>query len=116
MIIIYSCWQAGIVVSFGRWLMVAVPFALLCTIIAWLLLIMSLNPDDISSVPVIVFERNQQVFNRRNVAVLSLSLLTIILFATSSLTADIFGDISVISLLFVTVMFGSGMLTEVSQR
>lgn len=46
-------------------------------------------------------------------AVMVLSLLTIVLFATSALTSEIFGDIAIISLCFVAVMFGSGMLSEV---
>lgn len=73
---------------------------------------MIIKPNDIDSIPLVVYERGN-VFGRRNVAVILSSLLTICLFATSSWTKDAFGDISIISLCFVAFMFGSGILTEV---
>lgn len=72
-----------------------------------------MKPDDISSVPVIVYERNNKIFGKRNSTVIFLTLVAILMFATSSFTKQIFGDISIISLTFVAVMFGTGMLTEV---
>lgn len=104
--------QAGIPISFGRWIAVALPFSLLCTILSWILIIMIIKPNDIESIPLVVYERGN-VFGRRNVAVILSSLLTICLFATSSWTKDAFGDIAIISLCFVAFMFGSGILTEV---
>jgi phosphate transporter len=104
--------QAGVPVSFGRWIAVALPFCLLCTTVAWLLIILIVKPYDVKSIPVIVYERGN-VFDKRNTTVIALSLLTIGMFATSTLTANIFGDIAIISLSFVAIMFGSGMLTEV---
>lgn len=104
--------QAGIIVSFGTWIGVALPFSLISTVICWLLIVVVEKPDDVSSIPVIVYERSS-VIGKRNVTVMVLSLLTIVLFATSALTTEIFGDIAIISLCYVAVMFGSGMLTEV---
>jgi phosphate transporter len=104
--------QAGIVVSFGTWIAVALPFSLICTIMCWVLIVLVEKPDDVKVIPVIVYERSS-VIGKRNVAVMVLSLLTILLFATSALTTAIFGDIAIISLCFVAVMFGSGMLSEV---
>jgi phosphate transporter len=104
--------QVGIIVPFGTWIAVALPFSLICTVICWILIIVVEKPDDVVAIPVIVYERSS-VIGKRNMAVMFLSLLTIILFATSALTVDIFGDIAIISLCFVAVMFGSGMLSEV---
>jgi phosphate transporter len=104
--------QAGIIVSFGTWIAVAMPFSLICTFICWLLIIVVEKPDDVSSIPVIVYERST-VIGKRNMTVMAVSLITILLFATSSLTSHIFGDIAIISLCFVALMFGSGMLSEV---
>ena len=104
--------QAGIIVSFGTWIAVAMPFSLICTLICWLLIIVVEKPDDVASIPVIVYERSS-VIGKRNMTVMAISLLTILLFATSSLTSHIFGDIAIISLCFVALMFGSGMLSEV---
>jgi phosphate transporter len=104
--------QVGIIVPFGTWIAVALPFSLICTVICWILIIVVEKPDDVVAIPVIVYERSS-VIGKRNMAVMFLSLLTIVLFATSALTVDIFGDIAIISLCFVAVMFGSGLLSEV---
>lgn len=104
--------QAGITISFGTWIAIAMPFGMLCTVLCWLMIVLIERPDDVTSIPVIVYDRNT-VIGKRNLAVVGLSLFTIVLFATSSLTENIFGDISIISLCFVAVMFGSGMLSEV---
>lgn len=104
--------QVGIIVSFGTWIAVALPFSLICTVICWILIIIVEKPDDVVAIPVIVYERSS-VIGKKNMAVMFLSLLTIVLFATSALTVDIFGDIAIISLCFVAVMFGTGMLSEV---
>ena len=104
--------QAGVEISFGTWIAAAVPFSLICTVICWLLIIVVEKPNDITSIPVIVYDRNS-VVGKRNMTVMIISLFTILLFATSSLTSHIFGDIAIISLCFVAFMFGSGMLSEV---
>jgi phosphate transporter len=104
--------HAGIAVSFGKWIAVALPFCVTCTIICWLLILFIVKPDDVKTIPVIVYDRDT-IIGKRNGAVIILSLLTIFLFATSSLTTPLFGDIAIISLCFVAIMFGSGMLSEV---
>eukprot|EP00981_Chlorochromonas_danica_P001007 scaffold233_cov174-Ochromonas_danica.AAC.47 len=104
--------QAGIAVSFGRWICVSLPFCVICTLIAWFMIILLIEPNDLQSIPVIVYERNA-VFTKRNVAVIALSLLTIILFAFFQAVRSTFGDIAIIALGFITMMFGTGMLSEV---
>lgn len=46
--------------------------------------------------------------------VLVLSLLTIVLWSTLDFTRPLLGDLGIVSLLFITFMFGSGMLTQVT--
>ncbi len=82
-------------------------------VVAWAFLIVVIKPDDITAIPVIVYQRKKS-FGRRNTAVVVLSLLTIMLFASFSYLQPYFGDIGIVAMLFVTVMFGSGMLSEVS--
>jgi len=43
-----------------------------------------------------------------------LSLLTIMMWSTLELTKGVLGDLGIVSLIFLTIMFGSGMLTMVS--
>jgi hypothetical protein len=75
--------------------------------------ILVINPNDVKSVPVIVYERDRHI-GRRDTAIIVLSLLTIILFASFYYFMNIFGDIGILSLCFVAVMFGTGMLSEVA--
>lgn len=69
-------------------------------------------PDDIQSIPIIVFERYGYGVKRNYVMVL-MSVLCVLLFATSNLTTSLFGDIGIIATSFLVIMYGSGMLTEV---
>lgn len=76
------------------------------------MILIIMKPDDIESIPIIVYERDT-VFSKRNITVIVLSLLTIVLFASFNAIKSIFGDIGVVALTFVSVMFGSGILSEV---
>ena len=104
--------QAGIDVSFGQWICVALPFCFVGILLSWAMLVLIVDPSDLKSIPIIVYER-KSVLGKRNVAVLFLSLLCIGLFASSALTKYTFGDIGIVSLCYVSLMFGSGMLSEV---
>lgn len=101
--------------SFGQWLLVSVPFCVICTIIAWLLILILVEPDDISSIPIIVYERGD-ILGRRNITVMVLSFTTLLIFAFFEYFKPYFGDIGIVSLCFVTIMFGSGMLSEVNSH
>ena len=99
-------------VSFGRWICIALPFCFIGILISWVAILLIIKPDDLSSIPIVVYER-KSILGKKNIAVIMLSLTVMTLFATSSFTESTFGDIGVISLCYVFVMFGSGMLTEV---
>jgi phosphate transporter len=103
----------GVFVSFSRWLSISIPFACLSVVGSWAYLCIVLNPDDVKSIPIVVYKRDNKLSNR-NIAVIVLSLITLFLFSTFELVKPIFGDIGIVSCLFVAIMFGSGMLTEVS--
>lgn len=100
-------------VSFGSWLLISVPFCIVSTLIAWFLLTVLMPPSDLKSIPVIVFDSKTNIFTRRNVTVMVLSLITLLFFALFTFIKPIFGDIAMVSLCFVVAMFGSGMLSEV---
>lgn len=104
--------QNNISISFGQWLLISIPFCCFCTVIAWLLIIYFVEPNDITSIPAIVYERGN-VFSKRNVTVMSLTILTLVFFAMFTYLKPIAGDIGIVSLCFVSIMFGSGMLSEV---
>lgn len=102
--------------SFGRWICVSLPFGVLNTLIAWAYLIMIVKPDDIQSIPVIVYERGLPVFGKRNITVIASSLLVILLFANFTYVKDMFGEIGIVAAMYVVFMFGSGILSEVSKN
>jgi di/tricarboxylate transporter len=105
--------QSGFDVSFGRWICVSLPFGVTCTLIAWVYLIVVMKPDDISEIPVIVYERENKVLSKRNILVVLMSLFTILLFANFPYVEFIFGEIGIVAAAFVGLMFGSGILSEV---
>jgi len=79
---------------------------------------MFFGPFKVSSIPSIVLGNGKAKSASPGVAlqkraVLYLSLLTVVLWATSGYTTQIFGNLGIISLMFMSIMFGSGMLTEV---
>jgi len=71
-----------------------------------------IKPTDVKTVPVIVYERDRQI-GRRDSAIIVLSLLTVVLFSAFFYLKGTFGDIGILALCFVAVMFGTGMLSEV---
>jgi len=91
--------QSGIEISFGKWILVALPFCLICIFVAWVLIIVIIKPDDVPTIPVIVHDRTE-VFGKKNTVVMALSLVTIVLFATSLLLKGVFGSSSFHSSLF----------------
>jgi len=105
--------HSGIEIGFGEWIIFAVPFAVVCTLGAWLLIVLVCKPTDVKRIPVIVYEHGEETFSARNLVVISLSALTMLLFACSALLKEWVGDLSTISLVFVATLFGSGLLTEV---
>ena len=103
---------AGYTISFGQFMCISIPFCSLCVFLSWIYLMISINPDDVKQISAIVYERGN-MFSYKNMVVISLSMTTVVLFAFSSLFIEEIGDIGMISLIFISIMFGSGMLTEV---
>ena len=102
-------------VPFGQWICVSLPFCVLNTLIAWAYLIIVIKPDDITSIPLIVYERGT-VLGKRNITVIVTSLLTILLFANFTYVEYFFGEIGIVAAIYVAFMFGSGILSEVVHR
>ena len=62
--------HSGIEISFGEWIAFAVPFATVCTLGAWLFIVLICKPTDVARIPVIVYEREQDTFSLRNLVVM----------------------------------------------
>ena len=98
--------------TFGSWICVSLPFCVLNTLLAWMYLIAVVRPDDITAIPLIVYERGK-VLGKRNITVMVTSLLTILLFANFTYVEFFFGEIGIVAAVYVAFMFGSGILSEV---
>lgn len=103
--------KAGYEVTFGQWMLIATPFCTIATILCWLYLIWQMQPNDAQFIPQIVYDQSRKV-DRVHVVVIILTLVTIGMWATFSLTSTTFGDLGIISLLFMVVMFGTGILSQ----
>uniref|UniRef100_H3GS72 SPX domain-containing protein n=1 Tax=Phytophthora ramorum TaxID=164328 RepID=H3GS72_PHYRM len=103
--------KAGYTVTFGQWMAMAVPFCTVGTILCWLFLLWVMDPQDATYIPQIVYDQKQKI-SRLHVVVISLTLLTIFLWASFSVTSATFGDLGIISMMFMFVMFGTGMLSQ----
>ncbi|KAL0586010.1 hypothetical protein ABG067_004333 [Albugo candida] len=103
--------KAGYSISFGQWMAMAVPFCTFTTILCWAFLLWVFDPKDAKCIPQIVYDQKQHI-SRVHVTVIALTLLTILLWATFTFTSPTFGDLGIISLIFMFVMFGTGILSQ----
>lgn len=118
--------KAGYSISFGQWMALAVPFctvstvlvspafatfaalivgqasdnSLRCVVQCWLFLLWVFDPKDAKYIPQIVYDQKQKI-SSLHVTVIALTLLTIFLWATFSITSPTFGDLGIISLMFM---------------
>lgn len=90
------------------------PFCSFCTVLSWLLLLVIVRPDDVKYIPVVVYKHQENILSRKNVIVIGLCATIVFLFATSQFTNPYFGDIGILSLIFIVMMFGTGILSEVN--
>ena len=105
--------KVGINITFSQWILLSIPFGSLCTVISWIMLCIIMEPYDVKSIPIVVYRRDNTM-SKRNTTVIILSLITMLAFSTFEYTLkNIFGDIAMIALIYIAIMFGSGMLTEV---
>merc|ERR1711974_52690 len=91
--------------------LVSIPFASLCTVLAWVVLCVIVKPDDVDSIPIVIYKRDNKL-SKRNIAVLVMSFLAIMMFAFFEYMKHILGDIAMVSMIYVAIMFGTGMLSE----
>ncbi|KAG7393226.1 hypothetical protein PHYPSEUDO_011231 [Phytophthora pseudosyringae] len=103
--------KAGYTITFGQWMAMAVPFCTVGTIMCWAFLLWVMDPQDATYIPQIVYDQKQKI-SSLHVVVVSMTLLTIFLWASFSVTSATFGDLGIISMMFMFIMFGTGMLSQ----
>ncbi|CAK4700216.1 unnamed protein product [Aphanomyces euteiches] len=103
--------KAGIFVSFGQWMLIAVPFCTFSTILCWMFLLWAFDPSDVKYIPQIVYDQKQRV-NQVHIAVVVLTMTTIVMWALFTFIAPTVGDMSIISLMLMVSLFGTGILSQ----
>jgi hypothetical protein len=85
----------------------------LCTLLGWGLILVLIKPDDVDHIPAVMYKHSGPITSKRNLTVIALCVSISFLFATSQFTKDYIGDIGILSLAFIVVVFGTGLLSEV---
>ena len=87
--------------NFGRWFVFPdIERFLTCVKQCWAFLLWVFDPKDAKCIPQIVYDQKQKI-SRVHVTVITLTLLTILLWATFTFTSPTFGDLGIISLIFM---------------
>jgi hypothetical protein len=94
-------------------MLVSVPFCVLATFISWVVICIVVDPSDVKSIPIVVYDLESNQYSKRNIAVMLLSLIVVVMFSIFPLVQSVLGDIAMVSLCYIVFMFGSGMLSEV---
>eukprot|EP00899_Mesostigma_viride_P017284 jgi/Mesvir1/25557/Mv01794-RA.1 len=97
-------------ITFFEWMAVALPFCVLLVVVVWAYLIFALRPDDVVSIPPVMYKTTP--LSSKHIWVLLFSLATIGLWSTLSLTVSVLGDLGIIALLFMVFAFGTGVLSK----
>eukprot|EP00941_MAST-03F_sp_MAST-3F-sp1_P002607 g2607.t1 len=105
--------STGTDVSFGEWIIVASIFCTGMVAIAWIFIMIVIRPNDLDQIPPLILT-NQQKLSLRDYIALLCSFFTVILWATFAFSPIrlLFGDLSIIAMIFIVAMFGAGVLTE----
>ena len=86
--------SAGFPMSFGEWIVLSTPIALVGTLVAWLLIVAIMKPNDVKTIPKIIYEEKPFGFKAYSVCILSG--LTILAWACSGTSKLVFGDLGII--------------------
>lgn len=90
--------KIGIDISFGQWLVVAIPLCLVSLVICWVFIILTIKPDDVDEIAVIAYDK--QPMSSLHWLVMSLSGSAIVLLAAMSFFEPYFGGVAVVSLVY----------------
>ncbi|KAK9451072.1 SPX domain-containing protein [Limtongia smithiae] len=96
--------------SWGAWFFIALPVCIFSIVLIWLMLLVTLNPNKGAIITKI--ERSTAKFDRTQIFVSAVTLITIALWCVSHQLEPIFGDMGVLAIIPLVVFFGTGLLTK----
>jgi len=91
---------------------VAFPICIIGVGCAWGLLMVIIRPDDVKQIPPIVYD-DKQPLRVADAAIIVLCVSVIAQWSLFSFLKPLYGALGIISLAFMSIVFGSGILTEV---
>ncbi|KAK9465126.1 SPX domain-containing protein [Lipomyces arxii] len=96
--------------SWGAWFFIALPVCILSILLIWAFMLVTLNPNKGAIITKI--QRNNEPFNRTQVFITAVTLVTIALWCVSHQLESVFGDMGVLAIIPLVVFFGTGLLTK----
>ncbi|KAK9477619.1 SPX domain-containing protein [Lipomyces japonicus] len=96
--------------SWPAWFFIAIPVCVMCIVLIWLLLLITLNPAKGAIITKV--ERTHEKFTRTQIFVSAVTLITIALWCVSHQLEFVFGDMGVLAIIPLVVFFGTGLLTK----
>ncbi|KAK7203108.1 SPX domain-containing protein [Myxozyma melibiosi] len=96
--------------SWGAWFFIALPVCILSILLIWVFMLITLNPAKGAIYTKI--ERKTERFDRTQIFVSAVTLVTIALWCVSHQLEGVFGDMGVLAIIPLVVFFGTGLLTK----
>lgn len=96
--------------SWGAWFFIALPVCILSIVLIWVFLLITLNPAKGAIYTKI--ERKTEKFDRTQIFVSVVTLVTIALWCVSHQLEGVFGDMGVLAIIPLVIFFGTGLLTK----
>ncbi|KAK9349951.1 SPX domain-containing protein [Lipomyces doorenjongii] len=92
------------------WFFIVIPVCIFSILLIWLMMLVTLNPAKGAIITKI--QRNTEKFNRTQIFVSAVTLITILLWCVSHKVESVFGDMGVLAIIPLVVFFGTGLLTK----
>ena len=96
--------------SWGIWFFIALPVCIITILLIWLLLLVTFQPG--RGTTIVPIRRMKDKLNGVQYFIISVTLITIILWCTSHQLEGIFGDMGIIAIIPLVLFFGTGILTK----
>ncbi|KAK9768479.1 low-affinity phosphate transporter [Basidiobolus ranarum] len=96
--------------SWAEWFFITIPICLVGDLLVWGLLLWNYKPP--TNTPINYIRANREPFSRTQIFIISVTVLTIILWCVESQLADVVGDMGIIAIIPLVVFFGTGLLTK----
>jgi len=96
--------------SWGIWFFIALPVCIVVIVLIWILLLLTFQPG--KGITIVPLRPMKDKLNGRQYFIISVTLVTIVLWCISHQLESVFGDMGVIAIIPMVLFFGTGILTK----